>query len=481
MSNLLTALASSANALSVFERALTVTQNNVANASTPGYAAQSLNLEAEGFEPSLGLIGGVRAGDVVSARNLYAEQAVRQQTESLGYYEQSAGSLTAIESNFDVTGTQGIPKALSNLFDSFSAWSLEPGSSTNRADVLNRAGELAQAFQQTTASLDNAGSDVDLQLQQTVDHINQLGADLVTCNHTRRQGNQNDAGLDTEIQNKLEELSELTNFTALYQKDGSVTVLLGGQTPLVVGENLYKVGVDTSMPTDPPPQYPSAHAPARLVAADGRDITSQITGGNLGALLDLRNNVLPSLGGDAYHAGDLNVLAKTVADRVNQILTSGNISDGPPPVAGLPLFSYDTTSDASVARTLTLNPDITADGLAPIQPGPPYVSNGSAAALAQLASPQNDADRLNGFSYTEYYGQIAGRVGSLLAEARDNQDLKTQSVTQAKSLRDGLSGVSLDAEAVKVLEFQRAYQANAQLVTVLSDLTQVAINMLPAS
>ena len=481
MSNLLASLASSANALSVFERALAVTQNNVANASTPGYAAQSLNLEAEGFEPSLGLVGGVRAGDVVSARNLYAEQAVRQQTESLGYFEQSASGLTAIEANFDVTGTQGIPKALSNLFDSFSAWSLEPSSSTARAEVLNRAGELAQTFQQTAASLDSVTSDTDLQLRQAVDHVNQLGADLVACNHTRRQGNQKDAGLDTEIQNKLEELSGLVNFTTLYQQDGTVTVLLGGQTPLVIGENLYKVGVDASLPTNPPPQYAAASAPARLLAADGSDITPRLTGGNVGALLELRNNILPSLAGDAYHAGDLNVLAKTVADRVNQILTSGIASDGPPAVAGLPLFSYDTTSDASVAKTLSLDPGITADGLAAIQPGPPYVSNGSAAALAQLASPQDDTGKLDGFSYIEYYGQVAGRVGNLLDDAKDNQDLKTQTVTQAKNLRTSLSGVSLDEEAIKVLEFQRAYQANAQLVTVLSDLTQVAISLLPAS
>ena len=84
MSSLLSSLISSASALSVFERALVVSQNNVVNVSTPGYAAQRLALEAAEFDPNQGLIGGVRAGDVESARNLYAEQSVRRQLESLG-------------------------------------------------------------------------------------------------------------------------------------------------------------------------------------------------------------------------------------------------------------------------------------------------------------------------------------------------------------------------------------------------------------
>ena len=54
MSTLFAALQSSANALKVFESALNVTSNNVANASTPGYARQSQGLQALPFDPTLG-------------------------------------------------------------------------------------------------------------------------------------------------------------------------------------------------------------------------------------------------------------------------------------------------------------------------------------------------------------------------------------------------------------------------------------------
>jgi flagellar hook-associated protein 1 len=478
MSNLLTSLVSSANALRVFERALMVSQNNVTNASTPGYAAQRMNLEAADFDVNLGLIGGVRAGDVVSSRDLYAEQAVRRQLESLGYHEQTAQTLSAIGNTFDVSGGKGIPGALSSLFDSFSAWSLQPNNASARQTVIDRATALADSFHQMSAGLAQASSIADQRMGQTVDTINALGAKLQELNSERRRGGQNDPGLDTQVQTTIEQLSELVNVTSLYQEDGSVTVLVGGQTPLVIGENLFRLGVRFDLPASATPDYPAAQGPARIVDSDGRDITNQVTLGQLGGLLNVRNNVLPALNGDAYHAGSINALAKAVADRINGLLTAGQISDGPPATAGKPLFAYDISSDASVARTLTLDLGITAADLAAIRPGPPYIANGTALQLAELANPQSDTDRIDGLSYVEYYGQAAALVGSRLADARVNQDFKTQMVAQARSLREELSGVSLDEEAILLIQYQRAYQANAKMVNILTELTQTALELI---
>ena len=478
MSNLLASLHASANALSVFERAMEVVQNNVTNASTPGYAAQRMSLVASEFDLSAGLIGGVRAGQVESSRNLYAEQAVRRQLESQGFSQQTAQSLSAVEYSFDITGTKGIPGALSSLFDSFSAWSLQPNNASARQTIMDRATALADSFHEISNGLTQASSDADQQMSQTVQRINELGAKLQELNGARRRGGQNDAGLDTQIQNTVEELSGLVNVTSLYHEDGSVTVLVGWQTPLVVGEHLYSVGVRFDLPPSATPLYAAAPPPARIVSSDGTDITEQVTQGRLGGLLDVRNNVLPALNGDAYHAGSLNTLAKAVADRINGLLTGGQISDGPPAVAGKPLFTYDTSNNATLAKTLALDPGITAADLAAIRPGPPYVANGTALQLAELANPQTAADKIDGLSYVEYYGRAAGFVGSRLADARSSQDIQTQMVAQARGLRQELSGVSLDEEAILLMQYQRAYQANAKMVSVLTDLTQAAIDLI---
>src|SRR5437879_5240461 len=103
MSNLLASLISSANTLEAYGRVLETTQNNVSNASTPGYAKERIDLYALPFDLQGGATGGVRAGTLQSTRNEYAEQAVRHQSTGLGYQQQLADSLTVLQSNFDIT------------------------------------------------------------------------------------------------------------------------------------------------------------------------------------------------------------------------------------------------------------------------------------------------------------------------------------------------------------------------------------------
>jgi flagellar hook-associated protein 1 FlgK len=192
----------------------------------------------------------------------------------------------------------------------------------------------------------------------------------------------------------------------------------------------------------------------------------------------MRNRVLPSYLGDGLQPGDLNRLATQFADRVNQLLTSGVVSDGPPPQPGVPLFSYDP-NPITAARSLTVDGSAVKPGLlAAIQPGPPPVANGVALALSQLASPSDDADRIDGASYTQFYGQLASRAGAALDEANGRLTVQQLAITQAKNLRQQISGVSLDEEATILIQFQRAYEANSRLIGVLNQLTEETLNIL---
>jgi flagellar hook-associated protein 1 len=476
--SLLASLLSSSSALSVFDRAVSVAQNNVTNATTPGYASQRLGLDALALDPFQGLLGGLRAGDLESARNEFAEAAVRRQQESLGSTGQQAATLQSIEGALDLSGTSGIPATLSNLFQSFAAWSVTPTSGAARQAVIDGARRAAESFHTAAAKLGQVSQDTDRQIKQTVVQVNALAQQIRLYSDERRRGNQRDAALDAKIHISLERLSELVNYTAHFQSDGSVTVLLGGQTPLVIGDHGYELAVGFAIPGDPPPTNGQAPPSVLVLDSAGRDVTVQATGGRLGALLDARNHVLASFLGDAYQPGELNRLAQTFADRVNEILTAGNISDGPPPQTGAPLFSYDATDATWAARTLALDPGVTPDQLAAIDPGPPYASNGTVLKVAALSNPLDAADKIDGFSYETFFGSLASGLGRALGDARDRQSLDSQLLAQARGLRDQVSGVSLDEQAVILIQFQRAYQANAKLITVLNDLTATAISLL---
>ena len=480
MSNLLTSLLTSANTLSAYDQILQVSQNNISNANTPGFVKQRQALEALPFDPTTGRPGGVAAGDVVSARDEYAEQSVRRQNVLLGQAQQDVGSLTQVQSAFDISGDSGIPGALNGLFQSFSAWAQSPNDPVARQTVIEHATDVASAFQQTAANLTQTALDTQHTLAASVDAVNTLSGRLCSLNRLALANTGADSSLDAQIHSTLEDLSQYVSFTATQREDGSVTVLMNGETPLVVDGEQHKLSWTLTKPTSPEPTYTDAPGSLRLLAADGSDVTGKTTSGQLGSLLNTANTVLPAYLGDARQQGDLNRMAEQFAQRVNNLLTSGNVTDGPPAQAGVALFTYDANS-TNAAATLAVDRNAVKPGLlGAIQPGPPYVSNGIPLALSGLASPQNSADKIDSESFTQFYGSMAARSGSLLNDANARVSVQQSTLSQAKNLRQQMSGVSLDEEATIVIQFQRAYEATSRMISILNQLTEDTINLLHA-
>ena len=478
MANLISTLMTTGGSLNAFTQALNVVQNNVANASTPGYASQTQSLEAMKFDPVDGFTGGVVAGQIVTSRNEYVEKTVQQQTSLLGQAQQDVNGLTDIESQFDITGNSGITAAFNSLFNAFSAWAQTPTSAVEQQSVIQQATNVAQAFQQAASGLTAVFRNVDGQMQATVANVNHIATQLAGFNQQIMQGDRNDAGLDAQIHSTLEQLSSYGSVTASQLSDGTWTVLLNGQTPLVLADRAFTLTTGIT-PPGPGALNPTGPAHLSILAADGSDITAATTSGQLGSLLNLANVVVPSYLGDGAQDGSLNTLAEKFASNVNTLLTNGYQSSGPPPVPGLPLFTPpDPTNPTNVANSLQVNPNLSPTQLAAISPGPPTVSNGVALALSQLSNPISASDEIGGLSYAQYYAGMASSVGTLLNNATDRLQSEKGAVAQAQNVRQQFSGVSLDQEATILIQFQQAYEANSKLITILDQLSQDTINML---
>jgi flagellar hook-associated protein 1 FlgK len=473
MSNLMTSMATAGNALDVYQQALNVVQNNITNSSTPGYATQTLNMVAQPLDVASGLAGGVAAQGLDSARDEYADEEVCRQLQSLGTYESQSSGLSSIDNLFDVTGTSGIPADLNNLFSSFSAWAASPDSTSAQQMVIANAGNLASDVQSLSTSLAQASQDVESQIGTTVTQINQLASTIQQCNVERLQQGSSDPGTDANLHSSLEQLSELVDVSVVNQPDGTVTVLMDGGSPLVVGTSQYSIssGLASASGAANPQSPPSS----QILDSQGNDITSQIQGGNLGGLLDVHNNVLASLVGDGQQAGSLNQFAKAFADTVNGILQSGTVSTDSGAAQGAPLFVYDNSDPTAAAGSFALNPAITPDQLAPVDAQ--GNANGNANQLASLAS-STSAGGVNGLTFADFFSGIASYVGQESSTASTNQQAQQQVVTQTRALRDQVSGVSLDDQAVALLSFQKGYEATARLLTTLNDIAETTIEMI---
>jgi flagellar hook-associated protein 1 len=462
--SLFAALGTASNALDVLEKAIGVTQNNVSNASTPGYVTQTLQLSASPFAPTENLWGGVETNGVQSSRDTYAEQAVWSANEQAGAATAESSSLSLLQNQFDVSGKTGIPSALSALYSAFSAWSANPTDTTRQQQVLTAAQGLAQSFNQTASSIAGIRSQTDQSIESTVTQVNQLAGQIAAINNQIRSAGPNGAG--AQLYSSLEQLSNLVPIQVQHESDGTVTVLMDGQVPLVIGGTQQSLQVSFSSPQNA--VNPTAAPDAQILSSSGQDVTALVSQGQLGGLLQVRNTTIPSLIGDGQQQGSLNQLAQAVADRVNGLLTAGQTASG---TTGVPLFAYGSGSPTTVAGSLAVT-NITASQLAAVDPGPPALANGIATDLAQLANPQNAADMINGQSYTDYYGGIATNIGNQASSASSAQQLQSQLLTQAQNMRAQISGVSLNQQAALLLQFQEAYQASAQVISVINSTNQ---------
>lgn len=69
-----------------------------------------------------------------------------------------------------------------------------------------------------------------------------------------------------------------------------------------------------------------------------------------------------------------------------------------------------------------------------------------------------------GMSFSDSYGDLVERVGTLTAQARMDDEATSTILKQATDNRDSLSGVNLDEEAANLIKFQQYYQASAQII-----------------
>lgn len=489
MSNLLTSLMTTANSMKAFERSIAAVQNNVNNVSTTGYAKQRQLLDAQMFLPDQGFAGGVRAGAIVNYRDQLAEREVQNQQNRLGYYEQRARQLKEIEGNFGLEANEGIQGAMNRMFSATASWSINVNNLGLRSDVMERARGVADAFNDLSARLSIRRSVVNDQIEKATAEVNALGERIQNLNAAIRSDNSpnNDAGVEAQLMGALEELSDIVNFQAIQERDGSFTILLGGQVPLVLGDKRFVL--PNAQLGDP--------AQAKFIGSDGRDITSLLNSGHLGALMKVRNDDLPE------YIRRLDVLAKNFADGdtstdptatgdgANTILKRGYYYDfgtQPPTLKqGVPIFVFEAGLEGT-AGGMKLNPNLTPEMLAPLRGDPPGVdpamtpvtvtsTNGVALDLTALGTAR-DPRNPNDLTFIEELAQLVGKVGRDSADSSIVLDVQEQITVQARLFRDELSKVNLDEEAAFLIGYQRAFEANAQLMRVITELTDVTLQMI---
>ena len=128
----------------------------------------------------------------------------------------------------------------------------------------------------------------------------------------------------------------------------------------------------------------------------------------------------------------------------------------------------------SHAGSITANEDLINNPwlLAASKTGAPG-DNQAAIAISEL----NETGVLNGDTHGDYYRTVISHLGTEAARIGRFADVNQKLLQEFNSMREEISGVSLDEESINLIRFQQSFQASARLISTLDQLMATIIDL----
>jgi flagellar hook-associated protein 1 FlgK len=341
----------SVSALQAFQAAINATSNNVANASTPGYDRETVNL-TEAIPQSAGAAT-IGAGVVVSGINRAFSQAAANQLNSS---QSSLGQLNAMQNftnqidNLFGTTAGGLSTALQNFYSAFSGVANNPTSTASRQALIGTAQSVASSFQNASGELSSLNGDVNASISADVTQINSIAKAISSLNNqivtgTAQNGGQQPNELLDQRDQLVSNLSQLVGISTTTDPNGALNVFVGNGQPLVLqGQTMALTTVANQF---------NATQLEIGTAASSAVISNNITSGDLGGLLAARTQVLdPAL-------NQLGQIATALSQTVNSQQAQGLDLSGHLGAnlfsVGAPLATGSSKNTDAVTASVTVN------------------------------------------------------------------------------------------------------------------------------
>jgi flagellar hook-associated protein 1 FlgK len=350
-------------ALNASQAAIQVTGNNMANAATPGYHRQRVELgPVRGQRDGLGFIGrGVEISRITRAIDpaLTARFRGALAQENAAVVERQV--LSSLEAMMNELTEGDLSSQMGRFFNAWSELANNPGSSVTRAAVVEEGANLAGYVNGLRSDFLQQRRQIESQIADTVDRANTLLTEIAGLNQAivnAEQGNAQEGNLRDQRGVLLDELAGLLDVTVIERESGAVDVLVDS-FPIVLGSTARGMELDVrSVGPNPQINEPGGIEYRIMSTLDQEEI--RLTSGTLGGLLNQRDGTIQRT------IDELDAVAATLAFEVNRLHTSGR------PANGITDITANENLDPS-EWTLALNdPDNSTLALLPFAP-----SNGS--------------------------------------------------------------------------------------------------------
>ena len=304
------------SALRTQQQRLTTIGNNIANASTPGYSRQRVELvNRPGVLADGWLVGsGVDVGTIRRLRNDATEDALLRNESLLALVESDLSTAEDIE-RLLTPGSASVHSRLSDFFNRLEELANNPEEPVVRGEFLNAAESLVTEFRQLDTELvrlQDAAKDetkiIEKQVNQLIDDIAGLNERIY---HEQAVGRQPNDLLDRRDR-LVTELSQLVDVSVETLENGRDVVAIAGGAITITG-NSYGKHIEIREDSD-----------GKLFVARESDTTPiPLSSGRLRGLLETANTTIPSVRTTlAEFTGDL-------IQAADQQYAKGIPSDGP--------------------------------------------------------------------------------------------------------------------------------------------------------
>ncbi|GJG86558.1 flagellar hook-associated protein FlgK [Gemmatimonadetes bacterium T265] len=500
-------LGTARSALTAQQVVISTVGNNIANAQTPGYSRQTVDLAASTpIEFTYGAVGsGVTVAGITRSRDQLLDTSVRQETGSESAATESQSLLSSVQDVLGEPSDTGLASAMDAFWSGWSDLAAQPASGAAKAVVVQRGAaaatmlnqfdsRLADLRTQTTTALDNSLAGANTLAKQIAD----LNGRIVSSEAGGQQAND----LRDARDNAVDDLAKLGAVRTFTKADGSMQVTFGSYT-LVDGIDARQLQRTTD-----------ANGKVALAFADQPNHALAPSGGSTQAMADFLN------GGAQSVQDQLDALANTLAAAVNQVVAQGHDASG---ASAGPFFvskldsTFTPTADpfatppsagTVTARTISVNTSLVADATAlPTSSSVQQPSNNDLAlALAGLRTASTSSvggvtvsftvpDRsrpatatggtttparaasTGATTFADFYNATVTGLGVQVKAATDDAQVHTTLAGQARTRRQSVDGVNTDEELTNLMQAQQAYAAAAKIVSTVDDMMKTLVEM----
>ncbi|MBS1815869.1 MAG: flagellar hook-associated protein FlgK [Acidobacteria bacterium] len=445
----------SRSALANAQTAIDVTAGNIANQNTVGYARRVATFSTKDTVQIGNIAQGRGANISVSAqRDRVLDQRVQYGTQSQSAADARLSALQSVESIFTLNASgsdgAGIGDSMNGLFSSFRALQADPTGISTRQSVLNAAQTFADAMNGASARLNGLQNSLGSQITDSISQVNTLTAQIADLNLHIATTSGDTSSLEDQRQSVLASLSALVGFNQVAGDHNMISLTTSDGTSLVSGQIPHTLSVA------------NVSGGMHVISSGGTDVTATISGGSIGGMLQARNVDIPSV------QNALDQLTYSVATAVNTDNSNGQTTAG---VAGGDIFSISANANGAAGAIRVSATNIASIAAAATSEGTTGGSN--AGAIAGLSN----TSIVNGKTPSSYLAMMLTQLGGTVQNATNDSTTAADSLKQATTQRDGLSGVSLDEEAANLTQYQRSYQAAAKIFAIVNELLANSINL----